>query len=127
MSNSPTTTNTEAVWAGQTIEAIFKIAVPVAEAAIIASAPFMATPVLKQIWEELFEVIVDEFAKAIGTEGKYLVIDAQRYYAVKDIVTATAALKSAQASGDPDAITKANADVDDAADAILHYRGDAHA
>jgi hypothetical protein len=124
--DTPQTSNSAAKFVGKTVREIFDAAVPVAEASIIAAAPWMAAPVWEQVWEEIFKLGVDELGKALGEAGAFVVMDVQTYFELKDAVTTIKKLREAQASGDSDAIAKAKAEADAAADALLHYDGDAH-
>lgn len=119
-------TDTAATFVRQTVQDIFSAAVPVAESAIIAAAPFMATPVLMQVWEELFKIIIDEFSKALGEEASFLVMDVQTFIHVTTAAQAITKLKAAQAAGDLNAITQAATAADLAAQKLLSYIGDAH-
>jgi hypothetical protein len=122
----PTTSNTGAKFAKRTVQDVLNAAVPVAEAAIIAAAPPMATPVFMQIWEEVFKLVVIELGNALGNDAADIVIDFQVYSQLVSAADAVKNLRAAQAAGDSDAIAKAKAIADAASDALLHYDGDAH-
>lgn len=122
----PTTSNAAAKFAKRTVQDVLDAAVPVAEAAIIAAAPPMAAPVFMQVWEEVFKLAVQELGKALGNDAADIVIDTQVFFQLISAADAVKKLKAAQAAGDANAIAEAKAKADAAADALLHYDGDAH-
>lgn len=98
--------------------------VPIAETAIIAAEPWMGTPVLKETWEEIFQLIVKELGDAGGTLTGYVIMDVQKFFALMNAASALNDLRAAQLKGDPDEISKANDAADAAVAPILHYVGD---
>ena len=123
MASALPTTDQAAATGSTTVEKLFSTATSAAETALIVAYPFLGWPFLKQLWEALFQGIIGKISFYLGTEAGYLIIDAQQYFALKNAATAMAALKAAQASGDPNALATANQNVDNAVAPILHYIG----
>lgn len=124
MSNLPTTDSTAAT-ANKTVVQVLNDCIPIAETAIIAAWPPAATPVFKQCWEEVFQLIVQEFTAALGIEGAYITMDIQDFLKIQTALSSLAALTAAHKTGDSNAITQANTDADSALAPIIHYVGDA--
>lgn len=120
------TVNTTAQDAVTTIENLGEKGEQMAEAAIIAQAPFMGTPVLKQLWESAFDYLVKLILRPIASLGGRVVIDVQEYIALKSSAAAQAALDSAKKNGDSNAIQKASDDVDKAVAGVIQYVGATH-
>ena len=117
------TTDTAASLGRKTVGDLFSAATSAAETAFIVAYPPLGFPGFKQIWEFIFESITSKISFYFGLETGYIIIDVQEYFALKSAATAMAALKAAQASGDPNAIAQANQDVDNAVAPVLHYIG----
>lgn len=107
----------------KTVGAIVNAVEAGAEAAIIAEAPVMATPVWKQIWEGALSWVFGLMNSGLGTITGMVIVDIQEYFALKTAASALAQLKAAQKSGNSDAITQANAVTDAAVAPILHFIG----
>lgn len=120
------TVNTTAQDAVTVIENLGEKGEQMAEAAIIAQAPFMGTPVLKQLWESAFDYLVKLILRPIASLGGRVVIDVQEYIALKSSAAAQAALDSAKKNGDSNAIQKASDDVDKAVAGVIQYVGATH-
>lgn len=120
------TVNPTAQDAVTTIENLGEKGEQMAEAAIIAQAPFMGTPVLKQLWESAFDYLVKLILRPIASLGGRVVIDVQEYIALKSSAAAQAALDSAKKNGDSNAIQKASDDVDKAVAGVIQYVGATH-
>jgi len=97
-----------------------------AEAAIIASAPVMGTPVLKQIWEAAFDWLIKFIMQPLAMYGGRVIVDAQEYFALKNAVAAQAALDAAKKTGDLNAIQNASSQVDQAVASVVNYIGATH-
>ncbi len=93
------------------------------EAAIIAAAPIMATPIWMQIWEKCLDIVFQDIGGFLGKYAGYKVIDIEQYFALKKAVAAQAAFNAALASKDQNAINKANSDLNAAIAPALHYIG----
>jgi hypothetical protein len=117
------TTDTAATDANKVVVAALKAAETPIEAAIIVAEPLMGTPVLKQIWEGLFDWLISTLSSALGMLTGYVLVDAQRLADLNTAAAALVVLQAAQKSGDPNAIAKANQDMDSAVAPILHYVG----
>lgn len=112
--------------AHSTVQELINDAIPIAEAAIIASAPFLATPFIRPIWEFFFKLLVQKISEALGVGASFIVMDIQKYTQVTSAASAIDALKDAQISGDQNAIDQARLAADAAAASLLRYNGDAH-
>jgi hypothetical protein len=117
------TTDTLASDTDRTLQDVLNDATSAAETALIAAYPVLADPGLEQIWEFVFNEIAGKIGGAAGTLSGFIVVDLQKYTALKTAATALTELKAAQSSGDQNAITIANVQTDAAAAAILHYMG----
>ncbi len=93
------------------------------EAAIIAAWPPMAAPIWMQIWEKCLDIVFQDIGGFLGKYAGYKVIDIEEYMAKTNASVALANLQAAQKSGDSNALSKANADMDNAVAPILHYIG----
>lgn len=120
------TTNAGAQDAVTLIENAGKVGEDAAEAAIIAAAPFMGTPVLKQIWEAIFDWIFQLFLRPIARFGGMVVITAEEYLALRGAVQAQSTLDAAKKTGDSNAISKASSAVDQAVASVVQYVGATH-
>jgi hypothetical protein len=117
------TTDSAATLADTTVNQLASIAIQTSEAAVIVMYPWLGWAVFKQLWEIPFNYFIGQLSSALGTLTGYVVIDIQKYFALKKAASALAALNTAKASGDQNAITQASADVDAAVAPILHYVG----
>lgn len=118
------TTNQTAATVNQELTELLEDTIPAAENAIIAAEPWMATPVLKQIWQAALKYLIDMIAKLAGQGAGFVVLDIQKYNTLTKAADALTAIQAAQKSGDQNALDQANAQADAAADALLHYTGD---
>jgi hypothetical protein len=118
------TTDTAAKIADTTINEIVSVELPVVETAIETAEPFLAWPVVKQFWEAVFSWLSKQIGNALGTFTGYIVVDAQKYFALQKAASAAAALVTAKQTGDVNAIETASQNVDAAVAPILHYVGD---
>ena len=127
MGDIPTATNTTAT----DINTIVKVAggtiVSVAETMIIADVPFLGFPVVKQLWEIVFEWIASYFIKAAENGATFTVIDLQVSSEESGISNALAALVAAEKSGDPNAIKTAIQNYANAQSSLVHSDGSAPA
>lgn len=117
------TTDTTATAISQTVGTVLQGAEKPVEAAIIAAAPVMATPVLMQLWEGALDFVFTTLGNVLGKIFGYAVIDVQEYEALQNASSALAALRAAQTSGDTNAITQANTNADAAIAISIHYVG----
>jgi hypothetical protein len=117
------TTNAGAQDAVTLIETLGQQGETAAEAAIIAAAPVMGTPVLMQLWEAVFEWVANLILKPLASLGGKVVIDVEEYVALTKAASAQAALDAAKQSGDANAISKASSDVDTAVAGVVQYVG----
>lgn len=94
-----------------------------AEGAIIASNPWMGAPIWKQVWEAAFHMLIQKVMRPIATYGGFAVVRLEEYKALKDAAAAQAALDAAKKAGDPDGITQASSQVDQAVATAIQYIG----
>lgn len=118
----PTTDSTASTGA-QTVGSVIQGAEAPVEAAIIAAAPGMATPVFMQLWEWALGMVFTTIGNVIGKLFGYAVIDVQEYEALQNSAAALTALRAAQTSGDASAITTANTNADAAIATAIHFTG----
>lgn len=123
MTTPVSTTDTGAQDAVTGIENLISAGETSAETAIIASNPSLGTPIVKQIWEALFDWFVSLLEKPLATYGGYVIVDLQEYAALRNAVTAQAALDIAKKTGDSHAITQASSNVDAALAGVINYIG----
>ena len=117
------TTNAGAQDAVTVLENLGQMGETAAETAIIADAPFMGTPVLKQIWEAIFEWVCSLILKPIASFGGRVVISIEQFSALNATAAAQVALKQAQQAGNVTAIATASAEVDLAVAKVVQYVG----
>lgn len=108
------------------IENLTQVGEDAAEAAIIAEVPVMGTPVLKQVWEAIFDWIVKFIMKPVASLGGRVLISAEEYLALRKAASAQVALDQAKKTGDSNAISKASSEVDQAVASVVHYVGATH-
>lgn len=126
MADSPTTTNPTATLANDVLHAlIFDVAVKAAEAEIIAAAPIMAAPILKQIDEAVLNFVAGKIYEKLALGATFVIIDAQTSQEAAAANVAAARLKAALATGDDAQITQAKGDFTDAFSKLVHYDGSA--
>jgi Trk-type K+ transport system membrane component len=116
----PNTTATEVT---TVMGAIGSGIVSVAEGMIIADVPFLGTPIIKQIWEALFNWIAGYFQKAAETGATFTVIDTQVGSETSGISSALAALVAAEKTGDAAQITAAIQAYAKAQSSLVHDDG----
>ena len=93
------------------------------ETAAITAWPWLNIVGLKQIWEGLANWLGGQINSFFGALGGYILIDMQKYYALKNVATAWAALSAAKQGGDSEAINQASANMDTAVAPVMHYVG----
>ncbi len=98
--STPTTTNKTADTVNSIIKGIENIAVPMIEAALIAKFPLLGAPVVKQITEEVEQVLANYVATYAEQGADFLVIDAQ-------VDSEESKLENAQKEGASDAAFQA--------------------
>ena len=122
MSN-PSTTNSTATVVDGVIGSVGGTIVTVVEGMIIADVPALGFPVLKQIWEALFNWIASYFILAAKEGATFFVIDVQVDQEESSMTDALKALIAAEKTGDKDAIQKAIAAYAKAHSALVHDDG----
>lgn len=107
-----------------TVDTLIQDGVAVAETAIIAADPVMATPLLKQIWETALEKLVSWVLEPlVNTLTGKIIVDAQEYFDLKAAVSAQTALDQAAQKGDLNAQAQAQAVLDSAVAKAAQYIG----
>lgn len=124
MDTTPTT-NQAAADADKLIKLVEGILVPIAENAIVAAVPALGLPIVKQIVDVITQALSDDLTQLAETGVTFGIIDNQVSNEEDNITSATAALEAAQTSGDSNAIAKANAEEDAAAQALINSDGSA--
>jgi hypothetical protein len=105
------------------LQDVISDAADAAKTAIISASPFMGTPVIKQIWEGIFDLVVSKLMNPLVTLSGRVVISLEEYKNLKAVVAAQAALDAAKQTGDSSAITQASQKVDSTAAAAIQYVG----
>jgi len=117
------TTNQPATYANKVVGDLMGLGETAVETAAEAAAPFLAYPVIKQIWEALLHWIFVTLGGALGKLAGYVVLDIEEYQAIKTASDTLLALDAARTVGDQHAIQTASDAADDAAAALIHYYG----
>lgn len=128
MANEPVEINPIASFLTKFVSmAITQAGAPALEAFAETELPFLAAPVVKQI----FEYAINQFAQKLSVSTQNgiitLVVDVQTDSELHGILTAALALNAANASGDTNAISKATQDAISAWGDVIHWDGITHA
>lgn len=123
--SDPTTTNSTATMADNIISATASTLEKVTEDMIIADVPLLATPIIKQLWEGLFNWIMGYASRAAQTGATFAVIDTQVNSEQSGMSSALAALVAAEKSGDANAIQKAIQAYQAAQSSLINSNGSA--
>lgn len=127
MGDSPTTTNHAATVANQVLHAmIFDVAVKAAEAELIAMAPILGAPIIKQLDECLLNIIADKIYTALAQGVTFAIIDAQTSAEAAAANTARDHLITALQGNDPHAVETATTNFETAFGRLIHYDGSAN-
>lgn len=125
MGDVPTSNNAAAAELNATIRALVSITVAGAQMAAKAELPWLAWPVV----DELFDYLTNEFGdliyKELASSATFLVIDCQTAEEKNNLLESINNLKAAQAGGDADAHAKALQAAKDAFGKIIHSDGSA--
>jgi len=121
--SSPTTTNESANLANKTIVNVGNNIVSVAKKALLVEFPILGAPIIKQVWEALFDFIAGYIERAAETGATFAVIDTQIKQEKSNLSVALKNLMDAERSGDKDAIKKAIQAYADAQSALVHSDG----
>jgi hypothetical protein len=123
--SAPTTTNSAATIFDSLIKGAETSIIGLTYNAIIAAVPWLGLPVIKQVWTGIFAFIADYFTRQAELGATFAVIDTQVNEEELTFNQALAALKAAQTSGDPNAISVAEKNFINAATALGSYDGSA--
>lgn len=122
---TPSTSNQTA----ETIDSVIKAGggaiVSLTETMIIADVPLLGIPVVKQIWEAIFNWIASYFIKAAQTGATFAVIDVQVDAEQSKLSKALSDLIAAEKSGDKNAIQQAIKNYQTAQSAFINSDGSA--
>ena len=125
--SAPDTTNQPATDANKFLhEIIFGVAVKAAEAEIIAAAPVMGLPILKQLDEVALQIIAQKIYEALAQGATFAIIDAQTSIEAAAANQAATVLKTALSGDDPNAIETATQNFESAFGKLIHYDGSAN-
>lgn len=122
---TPTDTNNTANTVSKVEGVVVDTGETAIETAIEAYVPVLATPGLKQLWEMAFEWLINKFKAFLQFASIKGVIDLQVNKEAGAVTDATTALKTADATGDANAIAKAKQDAADAIQNLMHSDGSA--
>ena len=125
--DQPTTTNQTANNLNTAILKVSGTLCTMVETAIIADVPFLGAPVVKQLWETLFNFIASYFIKYSENGVTFAVIDVQTDQEQSNMSDALKNLLAAEKSGDQNAIQNAIAAYAVAQSALVHDDGSATA
>lgn len=103
----PTTTNGTATAVNTAIAAAFSAGEVDVEALIIADAPWLGLPGLKQILDAIIGYVGGKFSKVFQNAGTFTVIDAQVDHEESNLSQALKNVIQAEKGGDPHAIQEA--------------------
>ncbi len=109
--------------ADQVIEALENLLVPIAEDAIIAAAPDLGIPIVKQITEAIEQALADKLTALAQIGVTFAVIDTQVMIEKFTISQALTNLIEAERSGDTSAIKKAIQDYANANSQLVSASG----
>lgn len=123
MVSSVHTTNPEAGTVNTVISGIGSVVIKAAETAIITQLPFLGFPLIKPIWETIFNYICSFVVNAAETEGTFTVIDLQVSDEQSNLATALKNLLIAEKEGNPDAIKSAIQAYANAHSALINSNG----
>lgn len=121
--STPTTTNTTVTTAQNAEADAVNALVSVAEAAIIADLPWMATPGLKQLWQAFFSWAAGYLSKAIQQSTAFAIIDIQVNSEQNALSAALANIVAAQKSGNGTELQAAIAAYQKAQSALVNDDG----
>lgn len=105
--SDPTGTNQAAQTGDTIVESAMKGAETAVEAALTADLPFLADPIIKQIFDFVMDELIGAEAKQLALLLTNLIVDVQVNNEESSFQKALAALKAAQATGDANAIQTA--------------------
>lgn len=126
MTSEPFPVNRPATVVDRGIDGVFKVAVQMAEAAIVAEVPVLANPILEKIDNAVIEYVANKIYQQFALFVTFEVIDFETGAEVSDEKKALIALKLAQKAGKTDEITKALEDFQKACVNLTHIDGAAH-
>ena len=121
--NPPLPTNPTTQVVNTVIDTVWQAAVTAAEAALIAAVPEMGVPVVKQVSQEVIQLVAQAIYKQFALWVSFEIIDFQDSAELTSEQKALVALKSAQKSGDPLALAQALSNFDQSVAALTRIDG----
>lgn len=124
MSDNPETNSTASA-VNTVISDVGQGIVSIVENLILVDFPFLALPIIKPIWEVIFQYIAGRFTEAAQDGATFAIIDHQVSSEETALTKALNNLIAAQKLGDDVAIQKAIQAYADAHSALIHSDGSA--
>lgn len=100
-----------------------KVAAPALEAALESQAPFLAAPVVKQLFEAAIGYLAGKISVVEQDGIIQLVFNIEQSDALYNLSQSLIALQNAQKSGDQNAISQATQDAANKWASIIHFSG----
>lgn len=126
MSTTPVPVNSTATTVNTAIDGIFNASVSAAETAIKTAVPWLGWPVIGTLVNWIVGGIANKIYQYFALCVTFAIIDIQTSGEVSDFNKTLAALKSAQASGDANAIAIALKNFQTATESLTHWDGGAN-
>lgn len=123
--STPTGSNSTAVAGDSVVSGIEPIVEQAIDTAAESAVPFLNTPIIKQLFEELVHIFSEAEFKQIALLVTFTIIDGQVDHEETDFSAALTAYKAALAKGDPNEIAQALANFKIAAQNLGHADGSA--
>lgn len=123
MADTPTTTNTAATLGATVLGGLFSAAVDSAQAAITVDVPFLGLPGFKQLLGLALGYVAGKMQKPLAALVVDGTISVQIAEEKSGANSATSALLTAQQSGDPNAVTQAQTNFENAFANLGHFDG----
>ena len=124
MGDTPTTTNTAASAADTILkEVIYNVALKAMVSAAVVDQPWLALPVINQIFKAICKLFADKFYKAATTIATFDIIDIQVDSERNALNASKINLFNAIQTGDQNAIYKAQADFENNLGRLIHWDG----
>lgn len=127
MGTSATTTNTGASVVNAVLKEAVNLGLTALETALATYLPFTALPVIHQIIDAGIDWVGNIIYTAIANEGTFLILKFETSLEKDQFMTAATALRAAQTSGDPNALTQAEKDFAASSSSLIHSDGSSHA
>jgi hypothetical protein len=124
MGSTPTTTNTATHTVDQIIQAaIFDVALNALQTYLYAQLPWLGFPIIKQVFGAFLNWVAGYIYTYLTQVANFTVIDLQTDQEKASYDAAVTQLKSAQSSGDPNALQKAKDQFKSTLGNLIHFDG----